>query len=71
MAQPEQRICGVTLECGGCMSAGRGTSTIPVVIGYAGSWERAGTWLIVVIATLSKEQLVGAWSAGIFGFLVG
>jgi hypothetical protein len=64
MARPEQRIHGVIVECGGCMDAGRGARTIPCVIDHAGSWERAGDWLLVVIVTLSEGQSVEAWLAG-------
>jgi hypothetical protein len=35
--EPEQRICGVTVKCGGRMGAGHGVSTIPHVIGCGGS----------------------------------
>jgi hypothetical protein len=51
------------------MGAGCGASTIPCVIGQGGSWVRAGTWLLAVIATLSEEQSVGAWLAGSLGSL--
>jgi hypothetical protein len=71
MARLEQRIRGVTVQCGGQVDAGHGARTISHVIGHAGSWERAGTWLLVVIVTSSGEQLVEAWSGGIVGFFFG
>jgi hypothetical protein len=67
MAQPEQRIRGVTVKCGGHMGAGHGTSTTRHVIGCGGSWVCAGAWLLAVIVTLSEEQSVGAWSVGSLG----
>ena len=61
MARPEQRIRGVTVECGGRVDAGRGASTFLRVIGHAENWECAVAWLLVVLVTLSEEQLVEAW----------
>jgi hypothetical protein len=69
MAKPEQRICGVTVKCGGSMGAGHGESTIPHMIGCGGSWIRAGAWLLAVIVTSSEEQSVGVWLAGSSGSL--
>jgi hypothetical protein len=49
MSQPEQRICGVTVKCGGRVDARHGAKPIPRVIGHAGRWKRAGMWLLVVM----------------------
>ncbi len=68
MAWPEQRILGVTVECGGRMGAGHDASTIQPVVSPGGSCVCAGAWLLVVIVALSEEQSVGAWSAGSLGF---
>ncbi len=57
MAWPEQRICGVTVECGGRMGAGRVASTIMHVIGREGSRVHVGVWLLVVIVVrLTKSH---------------
>jgi hypothetical protein len=63
----EPRSRGVTVECGGCIGAGRGASTILHVIVCEGRWVRAGAWLLVVIMTSGEEQSVGAWLAGSSG----
>ncbi len=55
MAQPEQRIYGVTDKYGGCMGEGPVVSTIPCVIGHGGSWVCAGAWLLVMIVTSLEE----------------
>ncbi len=70
MAWPEQRIRGVTVECGGRMGAGHGASAIPRVIGCGGSWVCAGAWLLAVIVTFLEEQSVGAWLLGSSGSLL-
>jgi hypothetical protein len=69
MAWPEQRICGVAVECGGRMGAGHCAPTVPRVVGCGESRVHADAWLLVVIVTSSEEQSVGAWLAEFLGSL--
>jgi hypothetical protein len=68
LAWPEQRICGVTVGCGGCMGAICDASTILHVVGSGWSCVRAGAWLLVVLVISSEELSVGAWLVGLSGY---
>jgi hypothetical protein len=70
MAQPEQRIRGVTVGCGGRMSAICDASTSPRVVGARWSCVCAGAWLLVVFVTSWEEQSVGVWLVGSSGSLL-
>ncbi len=69
MAQPEQRILGVTVKCRGRTGVDCGVSTFLCVVGCGGSWVCAGAWWLAVIVTSSEEQSVGAWLVGSMGSL--
>jgi hypothetical protein len=69
MAWPEQRICGVIVECRGQVDAMCGARTIPHVIGCERSWECEGTRLLAVIVISSGVQLAEVWSVGSSGSL--
>jgi hypothetical protein len=71
MACPEQRILGVTVECGGCTSVDCGVSTFPHVVGCGGSWVHADAWLLVVIVTSLEEPVCGSVVGGVVVFLIG
>jgi hypothetical protein len=58
MAQPEQRICGITVKCESGVDAEPGGRTILCMIWCAGSWACAGMWMLAVLVTSLVEQLV-------------
>ncbi len=63
MARPEQKICGISVGCGGHMGASCDASTFPHVVGSV----PAGVRLLIVFVALSEEQSVRAWLVGSLG----